>query len=143
MPATRCVLSRLKRFSLNHGLFSHDTAKNLRGLNHVRPLTLTSSGWARSTKQEDEENNEPIKFSTSKANQHSWKVERSMGSHYQRPIWKVLPISLFGIGFLLWCAFREETDIDKMLEKTLYEHLPGFLSDEEKSQDDQDNTPGT
>lgn len=57
-----------------------------------------------------------------------------MGSQFERPWWKVLPVSLFATGFLLWCVLRDETDIDTQLEKELYEHLPGLLSDEEQEQ---------
>lgn len=77
---------------------------------------------------------EPIKFSTSKASHRTWKVDRSLGSQFRRPWWKVFPISVVAIGFLLWCALRGETDIDTQLEKDLYEHLPGLLSDEEEQQ---------
>ncbi|XP_042197045.1 protein CCSMST1 [Callorhinchus milii] len=69
---------------------------------------------------------EPIKFSSSKASHRNWTVDRSMGSRFQRPWWQVLPISLFGIIFLTWCILREETKIDRMLEKALKDHLPGY-----------------
>lgn len=99
----------------------------------ARPLTLTSQAPARSKPSSDDEavNSEPIKFSTSKASHRTWKVDRSMGSQFERPWWKVLPISLVFTAFLLWCALREETDVDAQLEKQLYEHLPGLISDEE------------
>ncbi|XP_057682433.1 ubiquinol-cytochrome-c reductase complex assembly factor 4 [Corythoichthys intestinalis] len=80
---------------------------------------------------QEEVNDEPIRFSTSKASHRTWTVQRSLGSQYERPWWKVLPITVLGVSFLLWCAFREETDIDVQLEKELYQHLPGLLSDEE------------
>ena len=60
-----------------------------------------------------------------------------MGSQYQRPWWKVLPFSVFVFGVLVWCAFREETDIDEKLGEHLYKHLPGLLSDEEEEQQNQ------
>lgn len=59
-----------------------------------------------------------------------------MGSQYERPWWKVLPISAAFTAFLLWCALRGETDIDTQLEKQLYEQLPGLLSDEEEKVED-------
>lgn len=59
-----------------------------------------------------------------------------MGSRFQRPWWKVLPISVFTIGFLLWCIFRQETDIDRALEKHLFEHLPGLLTNMEEEEEE-------
>uniref|UniRef100_A0A673XVY6 Uncharacterized protein n=1 Tax=Salmo trutta TaxID=8032 RepID=A0A673XVY6_SALTR len=89
-------------------------------LNHARTLSLTSQRLAKSTADEDgEELSHPIKFSTSKASHKTWDVDQSLGSKYQRPWWKVLPISLFGVSFLLWCALRGETDFDGQLEKNL------------------------
>ncbi|XP_043945467.1 protein CCSMST1 [Protopterus annectens] len=70
----------------------------------------------------------PIKFSTSKASPKVWTVDKSFGSHYQRPWWKVLPVSLLGIGFLIWCFVREETEIDEKFDKTLLENVPDFKS---------------
>lgn len=110
---------------------------------HYRPcatrmLSITSQLYAKSRKPPDDDDEEaipkPIKFSTSKASHRTWNVDRSLGSNYERPWWKVLPISLFGMGFLLWCAFRKETELDESLEKNLYEHLPGLLSDEEQEE---------
>ena len=106
----------------------------------MRSIALSSQRPARSktpTDDDEEVKNEPIKFSTSKASHRTWKVDRSMGSQYERPWWKVLPISLVLTGFLLWCVLREETDIDAQLEKQLYEHLPGLLSDEEEEEDEE------
>ncbi|XP_059835667.1 uncharacterized protein LOC132399393 [Hypanus sabinus] len=65
-----------------------------------------------------------IKFSTSKANSRVCSVEKAMGSSYQRSWWEVLPFSLAGIAFLAWCFFRKETDTDKIMERTLSDHLP-------------------
>ncbi|XP_061120708.1 ubiquinol-cytochrome c reductase complex assembly factor 4 [Syngnathus typhle] len=115
--------------------FSRGTLTLIRHTNacRVRPLSVSHHRLAKSEQPEDvqEVNNEPIRFSTSKASHKTWKVERSMGSQYQRPWWKVLPISVIGIGFLLWCVMREESDIDTQLEKELYQHLPGLLADQE------------
>lgn len=104
----------------------------------TRMLSITSQLNAESRKPPDDDDDEavskPIKFSTSKASHRTWNVDRSLGSNYERPWWKVLPISLFGVSFLLWCAFRKETELDESLEKNLYEHLPGLLSDEEQEE---------
>ncbi|XP_077595791.1 ubiquinol-cytochrome c reductase complex assembly factor 4 [Stigmatopora nigra] len=97
----------------------------------VRHLSLNHRLLAKPKEPVQEKVNDgPIRFSTSKASHRTWNVERSLGSQYQRPWWKVLPVSVVGVGFLLWCAFREETDIDAQLEKELYQHLPGLRPDE-------------
>ncbi|XP_061665807.1 ubiquinol-cytochrome-c reductase complex assembly factor 4 [Syngnathoides biaculeatus] len=100
----------------------------------TRPLSVSHRLLAKPEKPaggQDEVDNGPIRFSTSKASHRTWRVERSLGSQHQRPWWKVLPISVIATAFLLWCAFREETDIDVELEKKLYQHLPGLLSNED------------
>ncbi|XP_034564289.1 protein CCSMST1 [Notolabrus celidotus] len=104
-------------------------------LSSVRSLSVSSRRAARPI-DDNEVKDEPIKFSTSKASHRTWRVDRSLGSQYERPWWKVLPISLVGTGFLLWCALRDETDIDVKLEKQLSEQLPGIYSDEEEDDDD-------
>ncbi|KAM8878018.1 ubiquinol-cytochrome c reductase complex assembly factor 4 [Synchiropus picturatus] len=85
------------------------------------------------TQLEDEEvNNEPIKFSSSKASYKVWKVDRGMGSQFERPLWKVLPVSMVCIAFLLWCALRDEKEVDELLGKQLNVQLPGLLPEEEE-----------
>ncbi|XP_021266826.1 protein CCSMST1 isoform X2 [Numida meleagris] len=64
----------------------------------------------------DPEGEGAIPFSASKASPRVWSVSQSMGSDYQRPWVKVLPLSLLCSGLLLWCAFREKTEIDERLE---------------------------
>ncbi|KAL6095187.1 uqcc4 [Pungitius sinensis] len=132
-PAGR-VFAGLMRASLGRAVLVHRTAPISR-VNCERLLSLSSQTSAESKDGDKEANNEPMKFSTSKASHRTWKVERSMGSQYERPWWKVLPISLVLGGFLLWCALRTQTDIDAELEKHLFERLPGLLSDEDKPQD--------
>ncbi|KAL0984342.1 hypothetical protein UPYG_G00140240 [Umbra pygmaea] len=125
------ALTRFPPFSM----FALDGTTTTLRLNNARTLYLTSQRFIKLKKpadENDEDTNHPIKFSTSKANHKTWKVDQSMGSKYKRPWWKVLPVSLFGLGFLLWCALRNETDIDDQLQKNLYEHLPGLLSNEEE-----------
>ncbi|KAG9276189.1 protein CCSMST1 [Astyanax mexicanus] len=99
----------------------------------VRALSVTSHCSAKSkgssgSNENNEVNSEPIKFSTSKGSHRTWRVERSMGSTHQRPWWKVLPFSIMCVSFVLWCFLRKESDVDKALEKQLYEHLPGLLT---------------
>ncbi|XP_018537305.1 protein ccsmst1 [Lates calcarifer] len=130
------IFTGLTRLSFSRRILIHSST--VRGLNGARSLALSSQRPARSKRPAGDEegvNNEPIKFSTSKASHRTWKVDRSMGSQFEIPWWKVFPISLLGIGFLLWCSLRQESDIDAQLEKQLHEHLPGLLSDEEEEQD--------
>uniref|UniRef100_A0A8C8A8Y2 Uncharacterized protein n=1 Tax=Otus sunia TaxID=257818 RepID=A0A8C8A8Y2_9STRI len=58
-----------------------------------------------------------IPFSASEASPRVWSVRRSMGSDHERPWVKVLPLSLLCSGLLLWCVFRERTEIDERLEQ--------------------------
>ncbi|XP_061611720.1 ubiquinol-cytochrome c reductase complex assembly factor 4 isoform X2 [Phyllopteryx taeniolatus] len=101
----------------------------------ARPLSVSHRLLAKPEKPgEDAQegvNNEPVRFSISKASHRTWKVDRSLGIQYKRPWWKVVPLSVIAVGFLVWCALREETDIDAQLEKELYQHLPGLVSNEE------------
>ncbi|XP_062298189.1 ubiquinol-cytochrome-c reductase complex assembly factor 4 [Scomber scombrus] len=137
MSAAGRVFKSLNRVAFNRGVFINDVRTALR-LNSVRSLTLSCQRPARSNKSTDngEVNHEPIKFSTSKASHRTWKVDRTMGSHHERNGSKVLPLSLIGVCFLLWCVFRGETEVDGQLEKKLYEHLPGLLPDEEEQGED-------
>lgn len=130
--STAAVFARLTRVALSRGTFIHSGAATVR-LHSVRSLALSSqlSGKSKQSADDEEVKSEPIKFSTSKASHKTWRVDRSMGSQYERPLWKVVPISLLATAFLLWCAFRDETDIDAALEKQLYEHVPSVLSNEE------------
>ncbi|XP_010734617.2 ubiquinol-cytochrome c reductase complex assembly factor 4 isoform X1 [Larimichthys crocea] len=121
------------------GIFIHNATSTVSRANGVRTLALSSQRSAQSTDDDKAVKNEPIKFSTSKASHRTWKVDRAMGSQFQRPWWKVLPISLLATSFLLWCVLREETGVDEQLNKHLYEHLPSLLSDEEEEQ--QQNKP--
>ncbi|XP_016380301.1 protein ccsmst1-like [Sinocyclocheilus rhinocerous] len=129
------VRVHLSRFSLGHNVFTSRSHANLRPC-VTRMLSLTSQLNAKPRKPPDDDNEafKPIQFSTSKASHRTWKVDRSMGSTYQRPWWKVLPVSIIGVGFVVWCMFRRESEIDESLEKNLYEHLPGLLADEEQEE---------
>lgn len=131
LPAGR-VFSGVRRA----GLFLRSVSAAGRNLKHARSLAVTSQMSARSKTDEDEHEQpeEPIKFTTSKASHRTWRVDRSMGSQYERPWWKVLPISLVFTGFIVWCVFRKETDVDSQLEKQLYDHIPGLLSEEQEAQ---------
>ncbi|XP_005803339.1 protein CCSMST1 [Xiphophorus maculatus] len=98
----------------------------------LRSLSLTSPARSKPSSDDEAVSSEPIKFSTSKASHRTWRVDRSLGSQHERPWWKVVPVSLTIIAFLLWCVMRPETDVDTQLEKQLYERLPGLTSDQEE-----------
>uniref|UniRef100_A0A8B9V2Z1 Protein CCSMST1 n=1 Tax=Anas zonorhyncha TaxID=75864 RepID=A0A8B9V2Z1_9AVES len=73
----------------------------------------------------DAEGGGAIPFSASKATPRLWSVSRSMGSDHQRPWVKVLPLSLLCGGLLLWCVFREKTEIDERLEAVFSDSKAG------------------
>ncbi|XP_033921371.1 ubiquinol-cytochrome c reductase complex assembly factor 4 [Melopsittacus undulatus] len=84
-----------------------------------RTRLLRSPGsrrWLARPRGPEPEDGAPILFSTSKASPRVWSVSQSMGSDHERPWVKVLPVSLVCTGFLLWCVFREPTEIDERLE---------------------------
>uniref|UniRef100_H3BZ24 Ubiquinol-cytochrome c reductase complex assembly factor 4 n=1 Tax=Tetraodon nigroviridis TaxID=99883 RepID=H3BZ24_TETNG len=95
-------------------------ATSTKRVTSIRLLTLSSRPSAKST-DDTAVKEEPIKFSTSKASHKTWKVDRSLGSQYERPWWKVLPVSLLCISVILWCALREETDVDRNLHENIFE----------------------
>ncbi|XP_077482780.1 ubiquinol-cytochrome c reductase complex assembly factor 4 [Stigmatopora argus] len=124
------VVTSLTRRTISSGISTF--IRHINASMSVRHLSVNHRLLAKPKEPVEEKvNDEPIRFSTSKASHRNWNVERSLGSQYERPWWKVLPVSVLGVGFLLWCAFREETDIDAQLEKQLYQRLPGLLPDEE------------
>ncbi|KAM7381818.1 hypothetical protein PAMA_012599 [Pampus argenteus] len=131
------LFTGLTRAAVSRGIFLNDVTTTAR-LNSVQSLTLSCEKPAtyKRHSHSEEVNNEPITFSTSKASHRMWKVNRSMGSQFRRRGWNVLPISLLGTIFLLWCVLRGETDIDGQLEKMLYHHLPGLFSDEDEEQEE-------
>ncbi|KAJ8245774.1 hypothetical protein GJAV_G00260170 [Gymnothorax javanicus] len=107
-------------------------------LGKTRSLCLSSRRDRKSQTPEDdrdEDTENPIEFSTSKASHRVWRVDTSLGRSHERPWWKVLPLSLFGVCFLLWCIFRKESGIDRQLEKELDEYFPGIFSEEEDPED--------
>ncbi|XP_049418965.1 protein CCSMST1 isoform X1 [Epinephelus fuscoguttatus] len=133
-PAAGRVFSGLTRVAFSRGTFVYNVSPTVGRLNGVRSLALSSQRSAKSKDGDEEVNNEPIKFSTSKASHRTWKVDRAMGKQFEQPWWKVLPISLIFSGFILWCALRSQTDIDSQLEKQLYEHLPSLLLEEQEEE---------
>ncbi|MEE6498247.1 hypothetical protein FKM82_003013 [Ascaphus truei] len=70
-------------------------------------------------RKEESENSKPLTFSSSKGSHRQWTVEQSFGSDYQRPLWKVLPLSLLLGSILIWAAFREETHLDEAIFKPI------------------------
>lgn len=100
----------------------------------MRPLSLSTQTAVKHTEDDLNVTDAPIKFSTSKAGPAAWKVNQSLGSRYQRPWWKVFPISLVFISVLLWSSMRNVTDIDEKLGEHLLTKLPGLLPEEEEDE---------
>ncbi|XP_061460264.1 pseudouridylate synthase TRUB2, mitochondrial isoform X2 [Rhineura floridana] len=123
--------------------FDHITREQLerivsviQGSNHKALLQLPPSlsflplrHYCLPKEREEPESSRPLSFRNSPANPQKWSVRQSMGSDYQQPVWRVALISLTAMLFLLWCALRPETDIDRLIEASLQEGLP-----EQKSQ---------
>ncbi|CAM9526788.1 unnamed protein product [Bubo scandiacus] len=82
---------------------------------------------------EAEEGAGAIPFSASEASPRVWSVRRSMGSDHERPWVKVLPLSLLCSGLLLWCVFRERTEIDERLEAAFSGQIVDSLDAARKS----------
>ncbi|XP_062330844.1 ubiquinol-cytochrome-c reductase complex assembly factor 4 [Osmerus eperlanus] len=129
------VVSRLAQYSLCRATRIDAISTSLR-LNHSRTLTLTSQKSAKTKNpaadDDDKVDSQPIKFSTSKGSHKTWNVDKSLGSRYERPWWRVIPISIGCVAFLLWCVLRGETDIDEQLERHLNEHMPGLIPEEDE-----------
>lgn len=134
--AHRLACGSSVRCAARRGIFSRPAETSWRRLSNARSLTLTPE-TSSEEKATEEVVHGPIKFSTSKASHKTWKVARMMGGEYQRPWWKVLPISLVGVSLLLWCIFRKETSVDAILQKELYDYLPELLDEveEEKAEE--------
>nr|XP_054762618.1 ubiquinol-cytochrome-c reductase complex assembly factor 4-like [Lytechinus pictus] len=73
----------------------------------------------------EEEPDKPYSFSKSKA--AHWTVDRSFGSQYSRPWWKVAPVSLSLFALVAWIFLRSETDLDRQLDIKLSERLPDLF----------------
>ncbi|KAJ8364140.1 hypothetical protein SKAU_G00129710 [Synaphobranchus kaupii] len=141
-----CAVLKHGGVSFGGALFhGQRTEQKLTRLGAARSLCFSSQRSRRlqSPQDDDVETEKPIKFSTSKASHRVWSVDRSLGSTHERPWWKVLPLSLFGVCFLLWCVLRKESEVDQQLEKQLDEHFPGILSDEDDTDEDDTNEDET
>ena len=74
------------------------------------------------SKDSTDTDNEPIRFSTSKATQ--WNVDKSFGKdRKQRPVWQVAAVSTIMICVLGWAFLRKENELDELLGKDLNEQL--------------------
>lgn len=120
------VFSSLTRVALIRGKFVHNATPTVGKMSSMQSLAL-SSQKSESKDGADEVNNEPIKFSTSKASHRTWKVRSSLGNTEARSWKKVLPVSLAFTGLLLWAVLR---DSGLQLDTPLHVHLTNALSDE-------------
>ncbi|XP_055460769.1 ubiquinol-cytochrome-c reductase complex assembly factor 4 [Psammomys obesus] len=78
-------------------------------------------------REEEEDLNLPVQFSSSKAAPVRWTVDHSRGKQYQQPWWKVLPFTLALMVLIMWCYLRQESNKDQWLGQVLGEE------DEEES----------
>ncbi|KAL1494140.1 hypothetical protein ABEB36_009786 [Hypothenemus hampei] len=79
------------------------------------------------SKQEQIDSNDiPVKFSASKAKTYKAKYSRQ-GTEDER-LWYEPPVLLVSLAiFLLYfCVFREENDIDRELDRSLYSRIDGL-----------------
>ncbi|KAI8487440.1 hypothetical protein Bbelb_349090 [Branchiostoma belcheri] len=98
-------------------------------------LSTTAARLGRKPGEEVEEDPGPLKFTGSKGAQ--WKVAQTMNLNKNRPMRKIIPVSLTIIAFLLYfCVFRKETWLDEELDKNLYQRMPGLLSSVEEEDED-------
>ncbi|XP_034049872.1 protein CCSMST1 [Thalassophryne amazonica] len=124
MSTRQKLFSSLARVSFSGLTPRHKDSIRLSG---VRCLALSTHKCI--TSDTPKETSEPIKFSTSKASHHIWKVKGSMESEMQQPWRKVSSLILLSTAVLLWCILRAETDADKAIENPNRDNIPDFLQD--------------
>ncbi|XP_006874004.1 PREDICTED: protein CCSMST1 [Chrysochloris asiatica] len=86
-------------------------------------------------REEGDDLNRPIQFSSSKATPSRWTVAHSLGKMEQRPWWKVLPLSLSLLALIAWCYLREESGTDEWLRGVLGEEPQSSHRSEELATD--------
>ncbi|XP_002732449.1 ubiquinol-cytochrome-c reductase complex assembly factor 4-like [Saccoglossus kowalevskii] len=92
--------------------------------NRVFGLSTITARYSSGKTQHDnqiEDDDKPIPYTSSGA--LKWTVDESLGSRHQQPKWRVALISVTLSAILIWAAFREETEIDKELEKPLEQRM--------------------
>ncbi|EAT37986.1 AAEL010090-PA [Aedes aegypti] len=80
-----------------------------------------------SKEEESEVKDEPIKYFNSAASR--WKAEQTRSGQVKldMPWFQPYVVNLSVVVFLLYfCVLREENDIDRGLESSLYDHIPGL-----------------
>lgn len=70
-------------------------------------------------REEKDEPNRPVLFSSSGASPFRWTVGHSLGAEQRRPWWKVVPLSLALAALLLWCCLRLERGADRRPRRML------------------------
>ncbi|XP_075973205.1 uncharacterized protein LOC142974641 [Anticarsia gemmatalis] len=94
--------------------------------NYFRTLNRYYKGRRSFSSNLEASENEPIKFSTSGAAKKTVKpVVRKVNTEmpWYQPYSVVGSVTVF---LLYFCVFREESDIDKEFDKTLYERIKGL-----------------
>nr|XP_029735290.1 uncharacterized protein LOC115270187 [Aedes albopictus]XP_029735327.1 uncharacterized protein LOC115270210 [Aedes albopictus]XP_029735330.1 uncharacterized protein LOC109430677 [Aedes albopictus] len=97
----------------------------------IRSISTTSGPLRKAqavNKSDDHEvKDEPIKYFNSAASR--WKAEQTRSGQVDMdmPWFQPYVVNLSVVVFLLYfCVFREENDIDRGLESSLYDHIPGL-----------------
>lgn len=121
--------------SSNRHLFGTSFA-GCRQYNSTRAFSTAPHDQKSSLKEIENEEDGAIKFSTSKASGSVWSVEKALGGGHQKPWWKVLPLSLAAIAFLVWCILRKETEVDRIMGQTLSDHFPDLILSEAEPEED-------
>lgn len=79
------------------------------------------------TKDRNSETDKPIQYFNSPASR--WKAEHTRSGHVKQDMPWFQPyvvIASTAVFLIYFCILREENDIDRGLEKSLYEHVPGL-----------------
>lgn len=99
---------------------------NLCKLLHFRIQTRPVSSQKNEIKDEVEYDDGPIKFSTSRA--VTYKAKDTITGLREERLWYEPYVLMFSIGVFLvyFCILREENDVDKELDKSLYSRIEGL-----------------
>ncbi|XP_015608177.1 uncharacterized protein LOC107273981 [Cephus cinctus] len=83
-------------------------------------------GTMKNENQEDDDENKPIKFSTSPA--ASWKAQDTFFiNNDERPWYQPYVISAsLSVFMIYFLVLREENDIDRLFDRDLYDHIEGL-----------------
>ncbi|XP_017786341.1 PREDICTED: uncharacterized protein LOC108569340 [Nicrophorus vespilloides] len=91
-----------------------------------RRLGLSNRSWVRMYSNGEEINNTPIKFTTSGA--AKWRAENTRKGPDNKRLWFEPHVILASLSVFMvyFCYLREENDLDKELQRTLYSRIEGL-----------------